>query len=540
MPASHTVEPHLGNEAAIRFHHLFRRLTQLEISRNHERVAQSLDLLFPLLSARFFGFPISNSHHTQPGSILLVNPDRLSEGEIAAEIASLPLLANFSLIRAMRNTPSPRQQLISPMAIKAELSPDRILGTLYDTTIPTGRERTTLTTLLRNSWPGRRWTFPTATPRWVWEFLHLMGIATSDSVIELSVPNGWLVSPFAAQLLDLLCSDFTIERVAESNVDMLTFTLRKHATPEHGIAIVTGAGERLLPLAVFVQAPGASLALAFQLPNQLFELLENGKLHPGLQLDTMSASRIRGMELFCHSTLGRLLWKIVSAGRPIPQRDTLPLQVKERGMPMPAEETLDQLASSLPDELNLPSTQSIDFELERWFILTAPPAAQHADRERGQRQRLKSTTIDDTTLLEQITHEVFVDGIPIFPEHYLIDHFRPETHHYEISERLEIQAVFFDMVTLQAPDGFQLEVEGLETAESLVFASQCGRKSLHLPVDRKLTASILARYKHDLIELHRRLRQRISLETNDPRHANALCDTIWNRHPLPPREMLEL
>jgi AraC-like DNA-binding protein len=533
-------ETPLGKESAIRFHHLFRRLTQLGIAGDRQRIARALELLLPGCATRFGGFPLTTSlpETTAGSTTLLLNPDRPLAGSRAVEIASSPLCAFFAVIRTLRNTSPPQQQTTTPLLLGAELCPVAIIGTLYDKQIPTGHARLVLNTRLRTSWPGRRWGLPPGTPHWVWELLHVCGIAAANAHIDLSLPGGWLSEPFAKPLLEMLFEELTIVQFAEDPTSGLRLELRKEPAAPQTIITIGGAQDRHLPRMFFDPARSSMLAMALSLPQEILALLLDGTLKPCPSGPLTEAQR-RGAELFCRSSLGERLWDLIAPGSPLPGGEIFFDRLAERGMPLPAENVLAQLAASFPPGPDLPTISAIDRELGRWFdvsLLALTTTTGSVQKGRLQR-RIGSRTAG--ALEERIVRKVFCDGIPRFPEHYLLDHFRPATHAYELSGPLAVRTTFFDSIYLEDAHGDGFEVEGMETAQALVLASHCNSGAILLPTDRQLTAALLARYLKDLQRLRQRLRQQVYLEVPDPRQADALCSKIWAQQALPPATLLD-
>lgn len=533
-------ETPLGRESAIRFHHLFRRLTQLGIAGDRARIASALELLMPACATRFGGFPLTTipPATTAASTTLLLNPDRPLAGSRAIEIASLPLCAFFAVIRTLRDTSPPQQQTTSPLLLSAELSPETVIGTLYDKQIPTGQARLVLNTRLRTSWPGRRWGLPVGTPHWVWELLHVCGIAAANAHIDLSLPGGWLSEPFAQPLLEMLFEDLTIVQFAESPASGLRLQLRKEPAAPQTIVTIGGAQDRHLPRVFFDPARSSMLAMALALPQETFALLLDGTLKPCTSGPLTTAQR-RGAELFCRSSLGERLWDLIAPGSPLPDGEALFDRLAVQGMPLPAENILAQLAASLPPAPDLPTMSAIDRELGRWLDLSRIALTSTAGSVQKGRLQRRIGSRAAGSLEERIVRHVFRDGVPRFPEHYLLDHFRPDTRTYELSGPLAIRTTFFDSIYLEDANGGGFEVEGMETAQALVLASHCNSGAVLLPTDRQLTAALLARYLKDLQRLRQRLRRQAYLEVPDPRQADALCGKIWSRQALPPATLLD-
>ena len=74
---------------------------------------------------------------------------------------------------------------------------------------------------------------------------------------------------------------------------------------------------------------------------------------------------------------------------------------------------------------------------------------------------------------------VFVDGVPQFPEHYLMNTYRPELLHYKLCGPLQVAEEFFDRISLYAPKtGQKIEVSNRLVAEALVLM-RIGPRSIY-------------------------------------------------------------
>jgi hypothetical protein len=140
--------------------------------------------------------------------------------------------------------------------------------------------------------------------------------------------------------------------------------------------------------------------------------------------------------------------------------------------------------------------------------------------------------------IEQIITAVFVDGVPLFPEHYLMNSYRPELQHYELCGPLQIAEEFFDRISLSAPEtDRRLEVSGRLTAEALILVSHSGRTEVELPTDEQLLQSVLARYRVDLKHLWDNLVKECRRIEPHRQAAIRLAHKIWRQQGLPPRDI---
>ncbi|MFQ5578458.1 MAG: hypothetical protein ACE5G8_15865, partial [Anaerolineae bacterium] len=310
----------LPAESAVAFHHLFRRLVQLRLGNDRQRITRFLEILLDHEANRLGGFPLPFGAGEAGETTLLVNPDRLyRQGEEAIEVAPAPILAFTALLRDLQGLAPIRAQAAEPFTFASVPAPAAVKGTLAANDIPPAPHRRRLAAQLRTSWPARRFSLPPRTPRWVWEFLHLLGLAEEQARIELNTPGGWLTADYGIPLAELFREQFTLDHLACSADDHLQLRLTKGFDPEGVTTLVGPEGMRQVPWGKIRGGHRSLLPLALHLPDDLFSLLEEGFLQIPAAHGCPDAGE-RELYLFSRSSLGRLLWGIVSGGRPLPQR----------------------------------------------------------------------------------------------------------------------------------------------------------------------------------------------------------------------------
>ena len=173
--------------------------------------------------------------------------------------------------------------------------------------------------------------------------------------------------------------------------------------------------------------------------------------------------------------------------------------------------------------------------LERGFanIFGPPPALVEAvsyDFSENTKSRRRSSAP-----AKEIVSKVFEDGIPRFPEHYLMNLYRPDVTAYTINGVLELTEEFFDKISLQTAKKDQtLEVSGKAIAEALILASYTGQKNISLPEDECLLAEIVQQYRLDLQRLHDKLMRECRRFEPHRQQAIKLAGRIWQQQGLPP------
>ena len=522
---------------AVRFHHLARRLGQLDVGRDRERLIRALDLFAAGedLGAGTDDAPLPDGDEP----VLLLHPplSTAKEGRRALmEVGRAPLLALLALRRELTGLPPVLRQSDDIFSLAPAIAPCLIRGRLDERRIPDREERAILTTRLRSSWPTRRFRLDAKAPRWHWEFLHLLGLAAEEGHIILDTPRGWLNTPAGAALVELLREEFTLVEVALTGAGGLHLELVKARRPEQGTRFLRTAGERTLPWRELVAGHRALLTLALTLDDGLFALLESGRLAIPTP-DDWPADRGTEAFLFSRSTLGRHLWSIVTGDRPLPEIGTLCECARRFGLPLPGREVLDQLR--LLDWHRgrpLPATELLDQAVERWLGSTQP-ASETGDVPPTSPAPPRPAP-PSAALLTRIVARVFVDGIPRFPEHYLYDHYRPELVDYRMTPPLALREEFFGHFTLVDSDDKTLIVDGEETAQALLLAAAGGRREVALPRERALTEAILARYRADLRALRGKLIQACHAAIPQAATADRMVEKLWRDQNLPPASFL--
>ena len=523
--------------ATVRFHHLARRLGQLDVGRDRQRLLRALDLFSAGedLGAGAEDAPLPDGEEP----VLLLHPplSAARQGHRALmEVGRSALLALLALRRELAGLPPSLRRSEDIFSLTPTLPPRLIRGRLDERRIPDREERAVLTTRLRSSWPTRRFRLDAKAPRWHWEFLHLLGLAAEEGHIILDTPRSWLNAPAGNALVELLREEFTPIEMALTGAGELRLELVKARRPEQGTRFLRTAGERTLPWRELVAGHRALLPLALGLDDGLFPLLESGRLAIPTS-DDWPADRGTEAFLFSRSTLGRHLWSIVAGDRPLPEVDTLFECARRFGLPLPGREVLDQLR--LLDWHRgrpLPATELLDQAVERWLGSTRPPSVPGDEPPASPAPPRPAPP--SAALLARIVARVFVDGIPRFPEHYLYDHYRPELVDYRLTPPLALREEFFGRFTLVDGDDKNLIVDGEETAQALLLAAAGGRREIALPRDRALTEAILTRYRADLRALRGKLIQACHAAIPQAATADRIVEKLWRDQSLPPATFL--
>lgn len=413
-------EPPLPETAAIRFHHLAGRLAQLGWHDQPDRAAASLKMLF-VETARAYRVGTTQQECPLTVNSLLVNhlPPQPPNGSTI--VAPQPCLAGWELVASRNDGALPPRTFTSVAALPADVRPTRIVATLDDTqSLPAAQRRSRLAAL-RQPWPYRRIQLPGEAPAWLWDALHLGGMADPAGTLQLTLPAAWTATPGAELLWQLLAERLTLT------------SLRLHID-----------GRQTLMLLGHDQAP-ENLTICYP--------------------DDTSQQRPPLFEDADLTTVAALADSICTAKVPTRRH-----------------------RSNRPD------------------------------------------------LGEKIAEEVFRDGLPRFPEHYLRRIDLPPLRTYQLPGPLQVNSHFFDQVRLTGPDGAALDSDNPVDAEALVMASRDGRSCVDLPTDPALTMSLTAAYREDLRRLWQELLNECRRQLPAQRKALALARRLWRERDLPPVE----
>jgi len=135
----------------------------------------------------------------------------------------------------------------------------------------------------------------------------------------------------------------------------------------------------------------------------------------------------------------------------------------------------------------------------------------------------------------QITSKIFLDGIPNFPEHYLMHIYRPTLTHYDLRGPVEITEEFFERISLRTVgQAHILEVSGKIVAEALILASYAGKETVSLPEEESILEEIVLHYRSDLERLWDNLIRECRRFEPHRQVAIKLARRIWKQQGLPP------
>jgi hypothetical protein len=526
----------LPEEALVRLHLLLHRLTQLGIARHPQGATKALEILQKYTGLELGGHPLPAPPAPANGPVLLLHPDHVPAGDMPQMmVASSPMLALRSLLRHLYRQPPFLVCATDVMGLLPEPVPGAVCGTLVDGRLPSVGERQSLAARLRLSWPARRFRLPPRTPLWAWQLLHLLGLGTGGTRFDILTPPRWLASVYGRQLLALILESASISRLQETGQG-LWLRFCKGENPDSPIEVIHDSQVRGIQGARLHREHISLLPMALSLTSDVWDMIDDGRLAVPTPRSWQTLPG-EGVFLFVRSSLGRYLWHVTGGGRPLPRRAALRTEILRQGLPLPGQKILNALQQLQADGAGEVSPSLLDHELTRWLgpLPEFPETAKSGEARTGDKQE---GHLPEHDLIDAIDELVFMDGIPVFPDHYLYDYYRPELRLYTFEAPLTIGGEFFGTIEMQDAKGETFQVEGAETAQALELISSLGTGSVKLPLDRSITAAILDRYRQDLRKLRGNLVKEVFRRQADPQSAKALVEQLWQKQALPPWPLL--
>lgn len=204
----------LPHASAVRFHHLFRRLGQLGWAADRLRAAQTLNILLRY-RCRLLGLPYDETAPETPKGAVCINPTHAGQSASASRgreiFQDAGLQALFNLSRELQGLPYPPSECIELVQmIPRELWMYISATLIAENQVPGSAEKEMLRLCLRHSWPNRRLHFPAKTPRWIWDAIHLLGLAGEGAQLDLDLPDSWLDLDASAPLVELFIEQFSL------------------------------------------------------------------------------------------------------------------------------------------------------------------------------------------------------------------------------------------------------------------------------------------------------------------------------------------
>ncbi len=524
-------EPPLPENVAVRLHHLASRLRQLGWPHNDEH-AKSLVCLLLNEAAQRFGLEAPLLPWDADKAQLYVACQPSQSANNCSLVAPRAYLAGWAFKTAFGGRSENSLYAESLQTLDTVQNLTSAVAVLQEVQALNRKDRDDRLIFFRQVWPSRRFDLPRNSPAWLWDALYLAGLISEE--LSLILPHGWHRAPGILCLWEILAERYQLKEIAESasGEQSLHFV---HTTADETSNLVVYRDNLIINIPAELSAkqkPGTT-QVWLNATEQVVEVLRNQvateiSAHCKDEPETLSW----GLFLFLRTRLGRYLWDLCSDRSALPELDATTDAVLAFGVPVPNENMLSDLSLIVShDTQAMPTPELLEREFTTIFgpVPPLPESAVHtvSDAPKARRRNRTST--------EQIATKVFQDGIPRFPEHYLMHIYRPALVHYDICGPLEISEEFFDRISLRTVDHeHTIEVSGKILAEALLLASHASETKVFLPEDESIIAELVVHYRSDLNRLWDNLvRECRSLEPHR-QAAIKLAKKIWQQQGLPP------
>jgi hypothetical protein len=457
---------------------------------------------------------------------VIINPDTFDSTETAEyEIGPSGILAAIALARHFStedNFKGPRQ-FIDPLDLANKLDNHLVVGTLTDNRLPTATEQKKLNTFLRVSWPNHKLTLALKSPTWLWQFLHICGLAEGKSQIELKIPQSWLWERYGEKIPAILANKLFFAEISETNQNQLFCKLRVKQEDDMTTARLADGTFRQLK-----NVPAAfwrsQILIALKASDDIFHLVANNDLH-FFEPEQCAKLSSTGLSNYMSSSLGRDFWRLLAPGRPFPKMENTAAECSRAGIPLPSEKILSAL-SKISSKSGPISTADLDQELAVWLGETAalPKEAKKA------RKPAKEPVAEEQT--ELFLRHCTAEEVPVFPDNYIYKTPADKRIEYSFSGHLTIIDSFFDETILQDQQQLRIKVKGTRQAEALSLISTCRSGPIELPCSQTETADMLDLYIQDLKKLRQAYYRHAVIYLPSDSIVKKV-DDLWQKLPLP-------
>ncbi len=523
-----TDEPPLAEPDAIRLHHLAGRLSQLNWPKDIEQAVTLIELLLSEVAHRY-GLTQPELPWSTGGRTLWVNtqPKGTKHCSLIAPRAYLCGWALKSLLKT--DTDLVLEENLQAIPVNRQFADT--VAVLNETAPADRNEREERLLLLRKAWPNRRFELSNRAPVWLWNALYLAGAATEN--LTLVLPESWHMASGVKVFWSALLERYHITDIFSDSEKRHILRLSQTATSSATVKIHRKDSFMEFSRENLPMQPGS---VNFWLTADL-EVIKFIREHNLLQADELWSDTAQwGAYLFLQTSLGRYLWDLCSHQAEQPDPADISKSVAAYGIPFPDELSLSDLGLAGKYERGkLPEAETLERELAGIYgdlPILPDQAVRATSKQPKARRRHKTST-------QEIINKVFLDGIPRFPEHYLMDIYRPAMEQHQLQGPLEFAEEFFDRISLRTLDGKQtMEVSGKTLADALIFASWSGENYVELPKDRTTLEHILFKYRTDLNRLWDKLTRECRRIEPHRIAAIKLAKTIWRQQGLPPDKLI--
>ena len=523
-------EPPLPDADAVRLYHLAARLRQLGWPHNSQESKTLVNLLLNEAAHRFDASPPEFPWAVKDAELYVSCPPH-NVTKPCTVVAHRAYLAGWSLKSAITS-----QQGLFCFAEKlGDLDSQqpwrRAVASFKTSRSLMRKEYEENLILLRKTWPNRRFDLPRNTPAWVWDALFLAGL-TRDG-FTLTLPEDWLEAAGLGQLWEVLRERCHISNISLGSDDRPSLCFYHTSDAPVSCQLYRGGSAIEIPGHLTpLQAPGT---IEFWLKGHMTVIntvIQIMSCNDSGQDQEDREALAYGLHYYLQTTLGRYIWDLCSNAAPLPEADKTLEAVNSYGVPRPDSGLLIELsqAFTLPGRTS-PDIEQLDQEFEYLFgkiprFDQAETNSLPAARKRNKRARFSP---------EKIAAKVFSDGVPRFPEHYLMDLYHADLVQYQLNGPMSVNENFFGRYTLQTQDRkHTLEVNGNALAEALILASYRGPGNVSVPSEAEILTQINSRYRADLHKLWDELVSECRRVAPIRKTAARLAKKIWAEKGLPP------
>jgi len=526
----HDGEPPLPEEVAVRLHHLASRLRQLGWPCNDDHAESFVSLLLDEAAQRFglevpflpwntdkTGLYVGCHAPQSANNCSLVAPRAYLTGWVfktsfAKQTVDNVYAETLQALDTVQQLTSATAALQGPQPLRRKDRDDRLI-------------------FFRQVWPSRRFDLPRNAPAWLWDAIYLAGLISEE--LSLILPHAWHCVPGIQSLWEILAERYQLVEIAESETGVQSLRFVQATTEKTSIRVHRGNRAIDLPAELCDKQKPGTTQIWLKASEQVVDLLREQTM---TTITTYCADEPEvqdlGLYLFLHTRLGRYLWALCSDQSALPDFDATRATALAFGVPVPSENVLADLSlTGSPDTQTLPSAELLEREFASIFgsVPSLPESSVHIGPEPSKGRRRSSAPT------EQITTKVFQDGIPRFPEHYLMHIYRPALVHYNLCGPLEITEEFFDRISLRTiGQEHTIEVSGKTVAEALILASYAGESKVSLPEDEAVLEDLVRHYRNDLERLWNDLVRECRRFEPHRQATIKLAKKIWQRQSLPP------
>ncbi|NVD25085.1 hypothetical protein HTZ97_11695 [Desulfuromonas acetoxidans] len=518
--SGHGNEPDLDEQSQVLLHHLLRRLDQIGLFRQPQRAIRFINQLLHATASS----PLSTEENSVNAALHMQHCSVSQNDAELVEVDQPQRLAFKYLLRVLNNWPHPALCRADLFSLPREITVHRIVANLVDHEVPSTHYRNAWQAHIHAAWSGHRPLWPRNTPTWGYQALYLLGILADQGTIQLCLPASALCLPWIDHIFTLLAGEYTVKELALI-ADQFTLQLERRNAPEQ-IALVCGEARRVeIPNDELFGGGAIALTLLLQNKEDLLRLIEAKRLRLPSE-DHYSSED--GRQRFHKSCLCQQMSKTLLGSNPSGKYlDQLPV---------PSSKVLDSLAALELDGLSSgQQTTLIDSTLQQLLDIDAPPCQDSTTESTAS----EAPRTDNKSLENEIHQALEVKGIPLFPDHYLYDFYRPELRSFYTDHRpWQLVGEFMGTFTLEDMAGNRCDCNNDIIAYAALLTSQ-EAATPNLPTDPTVCQQIVERFLTDLVRIHQLIWDECHAALPTAKKANRLGNKIWKNLEFPPYRLVE-